>query len=306
MSDSRPPVLWTWRLLLVRLRRIAWPVLVAFALWLAWSLAALAMRDEEQGPFIALLLLGLCVVFSAALAGLGWYLVTRRLRARDAAELAQLIWLNQAMQPRQPLPPLGTWAASPDLLVGLWRIIRDKRPARVLEIGSGLSTLVMACALEQNQQGGELVALEDHPHFANQTRRQLAEHGLEGRARVLDAPLQTQHVAGRHGLWYTLSSLDGLTDVDLLLVDGPGMRDRSMALFCCTGCLPRRPTSWLTTPTGRKPAACWNSGRMPSPDSFARQRRGGRNGPCCAGGVLRGMALLREQTRRQRAPERGT
>ena len=237
MSDPRPPVLWTWRLLLVRLRRIAWPALVAFALWLAWSLAALAMRDEEQGPFIALLLLGLCVVFSAALAGLGWYLVTRRLRARDAAELAQLIWLNQAMQPRQPLPPLGTWAATPDLLVGLWRIIRDKRPARVLEIGSGLSTLVMACALEQNQQGGELVALENHPHFANQTRRQLAEHGLEGRARVLDAPLQTQHVAGRHGLWYTLPSLDGLTDVDLLLVDGPGMRDRSMALFLLHGLL---------------------------------------------------------------------
>ena len=203
MSDSRPPVLWTWRLLLVRLRRIARPALAVFTLWLAWTLVALAMRDEEQGPFIALLLLGLCVVFSAALAGLGWYLVTRRLRARDAAELAQLIWLNQAMQPRRPLPPLGTWAASPDLLVGLWRIIRDKRPARVLEIGSGLSTLVMACALEQNQEGGELVALEDHPHFASQTRRQLAEHGLEGRARVLDAPLQTQHVAGRHGLWYT-------------------------------------------------------------------------------------------------------
>ena len=107
----------------------------------------------------------------------------------------------------------------------------------MLEIGSGLSTLVMACALEQNQEGGELVALENHPHFANQTRRQLAEHGLEGRARVLDAPLQTQHVAGRHGLWYTLPSLDGLTDVDLLIVDGPGMPDRSMALFLLHGLL---------------------------------------------------------------------
>ena len=51
------------------------------------------------------------------------------------------------------------------------------------------------------------------------------------------APLQTQHVAGRHGLWYTLLSLDGLTDVDLLLVDGPGIRDRSMALFLLHGLL---------------------------------------------------------------------
>ncbi len=210
---------------------------MALALWLTWSLAALALRDEEEGPFIALLLLGLCVVISVALAGLAWYFVTRRLRARDAAELAQLIWLNQAMQPRRSLPPLGTWAAHPDLLVTLWNIIRDKRPARVLEIGSGLSTLVMASALEQNQEGGELVALENHPDFARQNRLQLAEHGLEGRARVLDAPLQRQQVAGRHGLWYTLPSLDGLSDVDLLLVDGPGMRDRSMALFLLHGLL---------------------------------------------------------------------
>ena len=54
---------------------------------------------------------------------------------------------------------------------------------------------------------------------------------------MLDAPLQTQHVAGRHGLWYTLPSLDGLTDVDLLLWTGRGLRDRSMALFLLHGLL---------------------------------------------------------------------
>ena len=139
VSDPRPPVVWTWRLLLKRLRRVARPTLALSALWLAWTLVALALRGEGQGHFIALLLLGLCVLISAALAGLGWYLVTRRLRARDAAELAQdLIWLNQVMQPRRPLPPLGTWEASPDLLVALWRIIREKRPARVLELSQRL------------------------------------------------------------------------------------------------------------------------------------------------------------------------
>ena len=237
MSGYRPPVLWTWRLLLTRLRRIARPALMAGVLWLAWALVALALRAEEQGLFIALLLLGLCVVISAALAGLGWFLVTRRLRARDAAEMAQLIWLNQVMQPRRPLPPLSTWAATPDLLVALWRIIREKRTARVLELGSGLSTIVMAHALEQNQERGELVALEDYPQFANEIRRQLKEHGLESRARVLDAPLQRQQVSGWQGQWYTLPSLDGLGDVDLLLVDGPGARERGMALPALHGLL---------------------------------------------------------------------
>lgn len=237
MSDSRPPVLWARELLLTRFRRIARPALAWIALWLAWALATLALRDEKQGLFIALLLLGLCVVVSAALAALSWFLVTRRLRERDAADLTQLIWLNQSMQPRRPLPPLSTWAASPDLLVALRRIIHEKRPARVLELGSGLSTLVMAHALEQNQEGGKLLALENFPQFANQTRRLLVDHGLEGRARVIDAPLQKQQIAGRHSLWYTLPSLDGLTDVDLLLVDGPGTRDRNMALPALHGLL---------------------------------------------------------------------
>lgn len=237
MSDSGPLLIWTWRLFQVRLRRVARPALAAAALWLTWALAALALREEEQGLFIALLLLGLWVVISAALAGLGWFLVTRRLRARDAAEQAQLIWLNQVLQPRRPLPPLNTWAASPDLLVALWRIIREQRRARVLELGSGLSTIVMARALEQNQEGGELVALENYPQFADEVRRQLKEHGLESRARVLDAPLQRQQIGGWQGQWYTLPSLDGPGDVDLLLVDGPGTQDRGMALPALHGLL---------------------------------------------------------------------
>lgn len=213
----------------MRARRVWRPALATFALWLAWALTALALRERQDGPFIALLLLGLCVVVSAALAGLAWYRTTRRLRARDAAELTQLIWLNQVMQPRRPLPPLGTFTANPDLLVALWRLIREKRPARVLELGSGLSTLVMAHALEQNRGSGELVSLEHHAHFAAQTRSLLAEHGLEGRARVLDAPLQ--RAAGRQDLWYALSALEGLAEVELLFVDGPGNRERGMALF---------------------------------------------------------------------------
>lgn len=150
MSDFHTPILWTWGLTQKRVRRVARPALMAGALWLAWALVALALREEEQGTFIALLLLGLCVVISAALAGLGWFIVTRRLRARDAAELTHLIWLNQELQPRRPLPPLSTWAATPDLLVALYRTIREQRTARVLELGSGLSTIVMARALEQN------------------------------------------------------------------------------------------------------------------------------------------------------------
>lgn len=54
---------------------------------------------------------------------------------------------------------------------------------------------------------------------------------------MLDAPLQRQQVGGWQSQWYTLPSLDGLGDVDLLLVDGPGTQDRGMALPALHGLL---------------------------------------------------------------------
>ncbi len=147
MRDPRPPILWTRALLLTRIRRIARPALAATALWLSWVLLALALRDTEGGHFLALLLLGLFVLGGGMLAALWAFVVLRRQRLREAAQQGQLIWLTQTIQPHCPFPPPGTYSADADVLVGLWQCIREQRPLLVLELGSGLSTLIMAYAL---------------------------------------------------------------------------------------------------------------------------------------------------------------
>jgi predicted O-methyltransferase YrrM len=152
----------------------------------------------------------------------------RTRRAVDRAErrlfsqLEALGWLRDLLSLEHPLPPTRHWAASPDLLVELLRIIDRGRPTTVLELGSGVSTIVMAARLEA-VGGGRLVALEHDPAYAAETRRNLALHGLDGVATVLDAPLSTLRVGEEEWSWYTLpeEGLPAPASVDLLLVDGP-------------------------------------------------------------------------------------
>ena len=87
-------------------------------------------------------------------------------------------------------------------------------------MGSGLSTLVMAYALEAIGHG-ELFALEDNAHHAANTRRLVEEHNLSERAHVLDAPLRHWELNGLTLQWYTLKNLPTEISFDFLLVDGP-------------------------------------------------------------------------------------
>ena len=139
---------------------------------------------------------------------------------RNNDELQHLIWLSSRISPRRPLPLRTGWEARPGALNAAWELIRSERPARVLELGSGLSSLVMAYALEANG-AGQLQALEDHEESATATRLLLTEHQLQHCAQVLDAPLSPLELNGTRCRWYSLSQLSSDSPVDLLFVDGP-------------------------------------------------------------------------------------
>lgn len=121
------------------------------------------------------------------------------------------------------LPGLGHWAVTPGTLVTVLDEVYA-RPAdvTVLECGSGSSTLFVALALAERGLGGHVVALESDAVYAEATREQLRQHGVDSYATVVDAPLVEQELAGcGQRLWYDLSGLPALTGVDVLFVDGP-------------------------------------------------------------------------------------
>lgn len=86
---------------------------------------------------------------------------------------------------------------------------------RVVECGSGASTVVLARLLRQ-RAAGTVVAVEHDAAWAALVDDLLRREGLEGIARVVHAPLEGDPP------WYAAAALRDVPDViDLLVVDGP-------------------------------------------------------------------------------------
>ncbi len=123
----------------------------------------------------------------------------------------------------RPMPELGGWAMTPSTLIWILDLIGTGRVSRILECGSGSSTVWFALALEQRGGQGRVVSLESSPTYAEETRRRLAELDLGERADVLTAELVDLELPGRPPQpWFDASVLPAdAVGMDLLFVDGP-------------------------------------------------------------------------------------
>ena len=131
-------------------------------------------------------------------------------RRRDKRALLKRLGL-----PAEALPKLGSWKADVGFLTRIVDHIEQNRPAHVVELGSGASTLVTARAL-QLHGGGTLTSFDQHRDFVGAVRNWLDDHGLP--AHVEHAPLIRADPPWP-GLWYDLGRLPDT--IDLLLIDGP-------------------------------------------------------------------------------------
>jgi len=152
----------------------------------------------------------------------------RRIESRLGTELKQTFRQVEALQnlsailpASDVLPATRGWAASPDLLLVLVDQLITRRPALVVECGSGASTLWLALALRRFGIDGRIVALDHDPVFAAKTRGFLARHGVSDLAEVRDAPLEEVSLAGGTYSWYARQAWKDLTSIDLVFVDGP-------------------------------------------------------------------------------------
>jgi predicted O-methyltransferase YrrM len=143
--------------------------------------------------------------------------------------------LERLLEPARPLPPLRGWALSPDIAVELVERVLARQARRILETGSGVSTLLFALAIQKSGGDGQVVALEHDEQWAQHTRRLLEDHGCSDIAEVVHAPLTHVLVDEDSYDWYQPEMVAAVpTEVDLLLIDGPpastGPRSRFPAL----------------------------------------------------------------------------
>jgi len=146
---------------------------------------------------------------------------------RDVGDIHGLVRLAPYTH-ELPLPIGGGWALTGDSAALLAREALQRQPKAVVELGSGVSTLILGQILKRNGHG-RLLSVEHNPMWATQTRQQLEFLGLQDVVTVLDAPLASITVAGEAHQWYDIpaAALDELGDIDLLFVDGPPQKHGS-------------------------------------------------------------------------------
>jgi len=127
------------------------------------------------------------------------------------------------------IPWTPNWTAAADFLELLVDELEARRPAVILECGSGLSTLVLARACERTGRG-HVWSLESGAEFAEATREALAAYGLERLVTVVHAPLSEVEIGGESWPWYDRSGLPG-GPVELLVIDGPPAFLREQARY---------------------------------------------------------------------------
>jgi hypothetical protein len=121
------------------------------------------------------------------------------------------------------------WSMRPAVLVSIINEIALKKRQRVVELGSGTSTIILARALQRS--GGTLLSIEHDEEWAVYIAGLIRAEGLGDVAtveRVDLAPYTEAHPAEASDWkvpdeWYQSSVLRSVvpSDVDLLVVDGP-------------------------------------------------------------------------------------
>lgn len=142
-----------------------------------------------------------------------------RLR-RDVGDIHGIVRLGPYLD-RLPLPFGGGWALTGDAAALIAREVLLRRPRTILELGSGVSTLLLGQILAP--YGGRLLSIDHDPIWAEKTATNVRALGLDATVRVIHAPLVRRLIGGTEFLWYDLTDefLASIESIDALVVDGP-------------------------------------------------------------------------------------
>lgn len=118
-----------------------------------------------------------------------------------------------------PMPSTGGWALDAQSLAYLISLFEEQRPQRVLELGSGTSTIWLGylCRL----YGCQMVTLDHLEEYLDNTRAAIRRHGLTEYIESRFAPLEKYSFGDKTMKWYSRKALEGLYDIEMVLVDGP-------------------------------------------------------------------------------------
>jgi predicted O-methyltransferase YrrM len=149
----------------------------------------------------------------------------RATRHRDKMieQLDGIISLYTVLRPARPYPQFGNAAVAGDSARRYISMLFELEPNTIIELGSGLSTVLSAKALDMIGGDGHVVSLDHDEYWADATRTALRQQGLLDRATVQHAPLVDVWIDSERWKWYDLKGVEIPSRVDVVFVDGPPM-----------------------------------------------------------------------------------
>lgn len=135
------------------------------------------------------------------------------------------------LSPRAPLPSMTGWAATPELAVSVLKSIQKYRPETIVEIGSGVTTLISAYSLRQFDIAGQIISLDHDKLFAQRTMNELNLHDLSSFVDLRVAPLENIRINEKEWQWYSRDQLTFNRPIDMLIIDGPPVKTQKNARY---------------------------------------------------------------------------
>lgn len=159
---------------------------------------------------------------------------TERTTKRHAIDIVRQVeavhQLLSCVKGSKPMPATGGWALTADTLLYLRDWILSNSPKKILEIGSGASSVWLGMAARD--VGCKMISFEHSSKYAEVTTRLLDDFDLGNTVQLIYSPLEPLTVLEKQYSWYTLRSLEKIGgDFDLLVVDGPPESTGELARF---------------------------------------------------------------------------
>lgn len=122
-------------------------------------------------------------------------------------------------QVKLPMPNTGGFAIDSQALAHLLTVVEERRPRLILELGSGTSTIWLGYLCRSF--GGQLVSIDHLEHYLSLTRSAVDRHELNDVIDTRLAPLETTECDRKSFDWYSQAAMADLSEIDMMIVDGP-------------------------------------------------------------------------------------
>lgn len=136
-------------------------------------------------------------------------------------QIESLLWLYHAVKPDHPFPRFRGWAASPDFLRIIIERIREQKIKKILELGSGSSTILLGEFLKRTKSRAKIISIDERKESFIKTSHELKKRKLNKKVFLYFCPLIQFTKTKNNTKWYSVPMFVFKSKFDLVIIDGP-------------------------------------------------------------------------------------